>query len=175
MVRSLFHLYPNDFVEDVFTLDYDLLRKNGFEALIFDIDNTLVPHGADVSDKVVSLFKKLQTLGFKTLLLSNNSHERVSGFSQPLDTLFISDANKPSADAFNKAVEMLEIDRNRVVVIGDTTFTDIAGANRAHLKSILVRYIGYYENGKKGKKRFLEKILLKMRPLLSRKRSILQP
>ena len=46
------------------------------------------------------------------------------------------------------------------MVVGDQLFTDILGANRAGLESILVKYIGYYKKEKKGIRRNLEKVLL---------------
>lgn len=55
---------------------------------------------------------------------------------------------------------MLEVKPSEVIVIGDQLFTDIFGANRAGLASILVKYIGYYKKEKKGIRRNLEKVVL---------------
>ena len=66
---------PDKYVEDVFSIDYEDLYRQGFRGLIFDIDNTLVPHGADSDSKIDKLFQDIHSLGFKTLLLSNNSRE----------------------------------------------------------------------------------------------------
>jgi len=152
--------YPCDYVEDVFSIDYEALYKKGFRGLIFDIDNTLVPHGADSTPQVNLLFEKLHSMGFSTLLLSNNNEERILRFKTAIDTQYIEESGKPHPAAFRKAVEMLGLQRNEVVVIGDQLFTDIFGANRAGLSSILVKYIGYYKKEKKGVRRNLEKVLL---------------
>ena len=37
-------LYPYEYVDSVFSIDFDELYKNGYRGLIFDIDNTLVHH-----------------------------------------------------------------------------------------------------------------------------------
>ena len=152
--------YPYEYVEDVFSIDYKALYEKGFRGLIFDIDNTLVPHGADSTEEIDKLFMHIHETGLKTLLLSNNSEARVKRFKENIDTLFIYDANKPEPDAFRQAVVMLGIKDEEAIVIGDQTFTDIYGANMSGLASILVKYIGYYKKEKKGIRRNIEKVIL---------------
>jgi HAD superfamily phosphatase (TIGR01668 family) len=155
-------LYPYEYVESVFTIDYRKLYNKGYRGIIFDIDNTLVPHGADSTEKVDSLFHDIQHLGFQTLILSNNTKERILRFLKNIDSLYICDAQKPHTDNYIKAVEMLNIPKDKIVYVGDQVFTDIYGANRCGIANILVKYIGYYDSGKIGKLRTLEKFILKM-------------
>lgn len=152
--------YPSYYVEDVFSIDYEKLMTMGYKALIFDIDNTLVPHGADSTNAVDELFAKFNDMGMKTLLLSNNNQARIERFKKSFHTLYIEEAGKPHPQCYHMAVEMLEVKPNEVMVVGDQLFTDILGANRAGLESILVKYIGYYKKEKKGIWRNLEKVLL---------------
>ena len=155
-------LYPYQYVESVFSIDYNELYKKGYKAIIFDIDNTLVPHGKDSTKQVDKLFKTIQNVGFKTLLSSNNTEERVKGFLKNINSLYICDAEKPKVENYLKAIEMLNVKKEEVIYVGDQIFTDIYGANKSDIASILVKYIGYYENGKKGIKRNIEKIVLKL-------------
>lgn len=154
--------YPYEYLEDVFTIDYQALRDKGFKGLIFDIDNTLVPHGADSTEQVDELFATLHSMRFSTLLLSNNNRQRIERFNVNINSLYIEEAGKPHPASYLKAVEMMGLSANEVVVIGDQLFTDIFGANRAHLASILVKYIGFYKKEKKGIRRNLEKVVLKL-------------
>ena len=55
---------------------------------------------------------------------------------------------------------MLELNKNEVVVVGDQIFTDIFGANRSGISSILVKYLRKSESEKIGKKRRVEKFIL---------------
>ena len=55
-------LFPDAYANSVFSIDYPILWKMGFRALIFDIDNTLVHHGADSTPKVDAFFAELQNL-----------------------------------------------------------------------------------------------------------------
>lgn len=165
--------YPNDYAEDVFSIDYQLLYNRGFRGLIFDIDNTLVPHGAPIEKKIIDLFNRLRAIGFKMLLLSNNGRERVESFNSQLHAEYIHDAGKPSPECFVKAAQLLSLQKKQLIMIGDTVFTDIVGASKAGIASILVKYIGYYSKGKKGLKRRLEKYILKLN-FIFKKRSLLK-
>ncbi len=42
--------YPTEYVESSYEIDYEKLYKVGYRGIIFDIDNTLVEHGADASN-----------------------------------------------------------------------------------------------------------------------------
>ena len=155
-------LYPYKYVESVFSINYQKLYQIGYRGIIFDIDNTLVPHGKDSTTEVDNLFQTLHTIGFKTLLLSNNNEERVKKFLKNIDSEYICDAEKPNIGGYIKAVDMLKLKKKEVVYIGDQIFTDILVANKAGIDNILVKYIGFYENDKKGIKRNLEKIILNL-------------
>ena len=155
-------LYPYEYVESVFTIDYNKLYNNGYRGLIFDIDNTLVPHGEDSTPQIDELFKKIQKMGFKTFLLSDNGKERIKNFLKNIDCSYIDNANKPNPDNYLKAVKLMGIDKNKVIYIGDQIFKDIVGANKSGIANILVKYIGYYDKQKIGIRRHLEKIILKL-------------
>jgi vancomycin resistance protein VanW len=155
--------YPYEYVESVFTIDYNKLYEKGYRGLIFDIDNTLVPHGEDSTKEVDELFKKIQNIGFKTFLLSNNGKERINRFLRNIDSCsYIDNADKPKPDNYLKAIEMMKLKKEEAVFIGDQTFTDILGANKAGIANILVKYIGYYTEQKIGIRRNIEKIILKL-------------
>lgn len=152
--------YPHEYVKSVFLIDYQKLYQKGFRGIIFDIDNTLVHHGDDSTPEIDALFYKIQSLGLKTLLLSNNDRERVERFIKNIDTLYICDADKPNPQNYLKAVKLLDIKKEEAVVIGDQVFTDILGANRCGLASILVKFIRQDNEKWIGKRRYLEYAVL---------------
>ena len=39
-------LYPGEYIDSTYHIDFDKLYNEGYRGIIFDIDNTLVPHGA---------------------------------------------------------------------------------------------------------------------------------
>ena len=38
-------LYPDEYLDSTYTIDFKKLYKDGYRGILFDIDNTLVPHG----------------------------------------------------------------------------------------------------------------------------------
>lgn len=153
--------YPYAYVESVFAIDYSKLHRLGYRGIIFDIDNTLVYHGENSNKEIDALFQIIQKIGLKTLLLSNNSEKRIKSFLTNIKSLYIANAGKPKVDNYFKAVDMLDIKKEEVVVIGDQIFTDIYGANKSGMANILVKYMRRENEIKAGKKRALEKVILK--------------
>ncbi len=154
--------YPYEYVDSVFCIDYNKLYEKGYRGIIFDIDNTLVHHGDDSTEQIDELFKTIQNIGFKTLLLSNNNEERVKRFLKNIDSLYICDAGKPKVTNYLKAVEMMNISKKQTLFIGDQVFTDIFGANKSGIASILVKFIRVNGETKIGKRRQLENLILKI-------------
>jgi len=154
-------LFPHEYVGSVFDIDYKKVFDMGYRGILFDIDNTLVPHGSDSTEKVDDLLRRIQSMGFKILLLSNNSEERIVRFLANIDALYIHDAQKPDLANYLKAIEMLQVRKEEALCIGDQVFTDIYGANKCGIDNILVAYIRAADETKIGIRRNLEKIVLK--------------
>ena len=43
--------YPGEYVDSTYEIDFDALYREGYRGIIFDIDNTLVPHGAPADER----------------------------------------------------------------------------------------------------------------------------
>ncbi|MBR4309377.1 MAG: YqeG family HAD IIIA-type phosphatase [Oscillospiraceae bacterium] len=153
-------LYPYEYAQSVFSIDYAKLYSLGIRGLIFDIDNTLVLHGKDSNSEVDTLFRDLHQMGFKTLLLSNNGEERITRFNREIRTLYISNSKKPRPKNFLRALCLMELEKQQVIFIGDQLFTDILGANLSGLKSILVKFLHRPEETNFGKRRAAENFIL---------------
>ena len=133
--------YPSECKDSVYDIDFNKMYEKGYRSVIFDVDNTLVPHGAPADDKAIAFFKKLHEIGYKTLLLSNNKEYRVKSFAEAVDALYIYKANKPSKAGYLAAMERMGTNRNNTIFVGDQIFTDIWGANNAAIHSILTKPI----------------------------------
>ena len=153
-------LFPGAYANSVFHIDYPKLYQMGYRGILFDIDNTLVHHGDDATPEVEELFQALHKLGFTTLLLSNNGEGRVRRFIKNIDTLFICNADKPKNGGYQRALDMMQLRRSEALCIGDQIFTDILGANRSRIDSILVHYIAVPGERKIGIRRRLEQVIL---------------
>lgn len=133
---------PKAILKRVQDIDLEGLKKEGYKGLIFDIDNTLIPYD-DRSLKPwhKELVKQLKALGLKTMLLTNNHHKDVHEFAKSIGLQVITSANKPLKKGFLRALEILQLDAQEVVMVGDQFMTDLYGASRVNIATILVRPI----------------------------------
>jgi HAD superfamily phosphatase (TIGR01668 family) len=152
--------YPKRTADSSYDIDYEKLYKEGYRGIIYDIDNTLVEHGADASPRAIELFTRLKKIGFQTCLLSNNSEARVSRFNRQIGTKYIYKANKPFTKNYIKATKIMGTKISNTVFIGDQLFTDVYGANCINMMTYLVKPIGPKEEIQIVFKRKLERIVL---------------
>ena len=136
------------------------MYEEGYRGVIFDIDNTLVPHGAPADIRAQKLFAHLKELGFESCLLSNNKEPRVKMFNEEIKTHYIYDAHKPSIKNYQKAMEIMGTDLKSTLFVGDQLFTDVWGAKRTGIRNILVKPIHPKEEIQIVLKRRLEWIVL---------------
>ena len=152
--------FPDAIQESTYEIDFEALQRQCIKGVLFDIDNTLVEHGADATPRAIALFRKLEQLGIKSCLISNNKEERVLRFNKEIGTKYIYDAHKPSGKNYRKAMELMGTDLSNTIFVGDQLFTDVFGAKRIGMRNILVRPIDPKEEIQIVLKRYLEKIVL---------------
>ena len=152
--------YPGNYVDSAYEIPYEKLYERGYRGIIFDVDNTLVPHGAPADARAIELFERLRAIGFSTSILSNNKEPRVSPFADKVGSPYIFKGGKPSRKGYERAMERMKTDRDTTLFVGDQLFTDVWGANRTGLYSILVKPINPKEEIQIVLKRYLEAVVL---------------
>ena len=162
--------YPEDYVDSAYEIPYEELYKKGYRGIVFDVDNTLVEHGAPVTERAIALFERLRKTGYDTCIISNNKEPRVRPLAEAVHSKYVSDAKKPSPKNYIKAMECMKTDVNTTFFVGDQLFTDVWGANRAGMMTILVKPIDKHEEIQIVLKRYLEKIVLHFYKKQERKR-----
>ena len=156
------NLYPRDYIESTYVIDFAKLYEQGYRGVIFDVDNTLVPHNAPADARAKALFKELHDLGFQALLLSNNKEPRVKTFKEDVEHCsYIYKAHKPSPAGYKKAMEQMGTDVTNTIFVGDQILTDVWGANRAGIRSVMVKPVKkWHEEIQIIIKRFIEAVIL---------------
>lgn len=135
-------LFPNDYFKSVVEITYEYLNKNNINALILDVDNTLIDYDKNLSQDIVKWSKDLKNNDIKMIIVSNsNQKEKVKNVADKLEIDFIYFAAKPFKRGFKKAQKKLGINNENIAAVGDQIFTDIIGANRMNMYSILVEPI----------------------------------
>ena len=152
--------YPDNEINSTYEIDFAGLFQKGYRGVIFDVDNTLVPHGAPADERAIDFFEKLREIGFQTMLLSNNKEPRVKMFADAVDSGYIFKAGKPGREGYRKAMERMGTKEQTTVFVGDQLFTDVWGAKRTGIITYLVKPIHPAEEIQIVLKRYLEKIVL---------------
>ncbi len=152
--------YPDHRISSAYKIPYEKLYRRGFRGLIFDIDNTLVPHGAPADQRARDLFVRLEQIGFSCCLLSNNRRGRVDMFNKDIGVYSIAMAAKPAKSGYLKAMQLMGTNKDNTVFIGDQLFTDIWGAKRTGILSILTDPINPREEIQIILKRRIEAVVL---------------
>ena len=152
--------FPDEYMASTYVIPFEKLYEEGYRGVIFDIDNTLVPHGAPADERAEKLFRRLKEIGFESCLISNNQEARVKMFNRNIGTKYIYNAHKPSTKNYIRAMEMMGTDRSNTVFVGDQLFTDVWGAKRAGIHNILVKPIHPKEEIQIVLKRYQEKVVL---------------
>jgi len=133
-------LYPDYYYDSVFQIPYDELWKKNIRGLIFDIDNTLTPFDqAEPHAKVVALMRRLQKMGFRVCLVTNNTRRRLNAFNKSLALDGISSAAKPLSRGIKSAMQKMGTHPPRTAIIGDQLLTDVWGGKNARITTIMVK------------------------------------
>lgn len=135
-------LYPKLYVDNVKEITFELLQENSIKGLILDVDNTLIDYYKNMPAGVGKWCEDLKNKGIKFCIASNsNKKEKVKEVSQKLKIPYIYFAKKPLKMGLNKAKNIMGLKAKEVAVVGDQIFTDVLGANRCKMFSILVNPI----------------------------------
>ena len=135
-------LFPKEEFSSTYDVPLDRYFSDGVRGVIFDIDNTLVLHDEPADQRSIELFTRLHNSGFTTCIVSNNGFERVRSFAKATGSDFVENAGKPGTKGYIKALESMNLPKDKVIAIGDQILTDIWGANNAEIYSVLVRPLG---------------------------------
>lgn len=154
-------LYPNEYLNSVKDISIELLEKNNIKGLILDVDNTLINLDRKMPAGVSDWAKDLKNKGIKICILSNsNKIEKVSAVAKIIGVPYIFFGKKPLKAGFLRAKEILKLDNKNIAVVGDQIFTDIVGANRCNMFSILVKPIEEKDYLLTKIKRPIEKLII---------------
>ncbi len=166
-------LKPDWQLHSVFDIDLEQLRAMGRMSLIFDLDNTLTGWNSyTVSPETEAWFKALKEQSFQALILSNNHRERIAAVANRLKVPFVERAGKPKKRGYLQAAARLGVAPAQAVMVGDQIFTDVFGANRAGLFTILVDPLAKKEYWGTKISRFFEKTVMGRRPTASSQHSV---
>jgi len=135
-------LYPKAHFNNVREITIEFLRENQINALILDVDNTLIDYDKNLSEETIQWAENLKQEGIKLYILSNsNKKEKVKTVAEKLKLEYEYFGKKPLKTGFRKVQKKLQEKSENIGVVGDQIFTDVLGGNRCKMFSILVEPI----------------------------------
>ena len=133
-------IYPKIYLENTTKITEQLLKENDIKGIILDVDNTLIYYNKELLVGVDKWCEELKNKGIQFCIVSNNSKkEKVKKVADRLNIKYISLAMKPMKRGLKKAQKAMNLDAKNIAVVGDQIFTDVVGANRLGMFSILVK------------------------------------
>ena len=153
---------PNARLNNVLEITDEFLKKNNLEAIITDVDNTLMDYDGNILEGISEWIEHLQESKIKICILTNTKRpNNAKKMSEMLNNIpYVYFGKKPLKSGFRKAKKILGIEKNeKIAVVGDQLMTDILGANRNNMFSILVKPLGKNEILPTRINRIIEKIL----------------
>ena len=155
-------LTPDYYYESVFVIPYKELWEKNIRGLIFDLDNTLTPfHEKLPPAKIVALMKRLEKMGFKICLLTNNTTNRLNRFNEGMKLNGIANGLKPFTRGIRKAMDVMGTNRQQTVIIGDQLLSDVWAGKNAGICTILVKPITEKDFFFVRFKRHIERVMLR--------------
>ena len=139
------------------------LKEQKIEALLLDIDNTLVTYEDPVpTEDVMKWLLEMKEGGIKLAFVSNNSDpSRVEKFNENLGFFSVCRAKKPLPSGFRRALASMSVQAENAASVGDQIFTDVWGAKSIGAYAFLVPPIKDKTTLFFRAKRFLERPIIK--------------
>ena len=131
-------LTPKMYYPNIYEIDYKKLKELGIKCLLFDFDNTCMGYkDKNLSNELITLFKKLKKMGFFIIIFSNARNKRLNQFKE-INIDYNSLSKKPLQIEFKKILTKYNYKKEELCIIGDQIFTDILGGNRFKIQTCLV-------------------------------------
>lgn len=155
-------IYPKLYIDNVTNISMEILKQNNIKGLLLDVDNTLIDFNKNLLKDVEIWINTMKQNRIKLCILSNSDKkEKVEMVAKKLDIPYIYFGMKPLRNGFKKGKSILNLETENIAVVGDQIFTDIIGANRCKMFSILVKPINEKDIFITKIKRPLENLIIK--------------
>ncbi|MBI2844418.1 MAG: YqeG family HAD IIIA-type phosphatase [Armatimonadetes bacterium] len=146
-LRLLDLLCPRLYAESLAGVDLDALAERGIEAILLDLDNTILPwRDSEVPEESAKWVREALDRGMRLCIASNTRNpRRLKLVAGKLGIPCLDKIAKPRRKGLRQAIHIVGSDASRTAVIGDQIFTDILGGNRLRMFTILVRPMHHRE------------------------------
>jgi uncharacterized protein len=143
-------------------IPFEELVRDGKRAVLFDLENTLIPPGGPFTEHGRVVVAKARAAGLAVGVVSNASASWVRHELEREGIPYVAPAGKPGRAAFERGCALVGTALPESVYVGDQVITDVLGAQRAGLLAILVDQLQPQENLSARFQRLVTRILLRV-------------
>ena len=133
---------PDIKIENVKKLDEKMIEKlkeeYRIEGIILDVDDTIRKNMDKIPQCNQEWIEKIKGQ-LKIIIVSNGKDPSIKKFLEERGIDYIDFAWKPLKKNFIKACEKMDVNPEKVLVVGDSLFDDIYGGKRNKMKTALVK------------------------------------
>lgn len=147
-ILSLTHYALSKFIKPDITLDTvtnlnkeefeKIISNYGIEGVILDVDETLRKQMKNIPKCNQEWIEDLRGK-IKIIILSNGIDKKIENYFNKIGVDYIGFARKPLKKNFLKACQKMDLPPDKVLVIGNSLFSDIYGGKRINMKTALVK------------------------------------
>jgi len=137
-----FSLLPTMRTRELTDLTPEFLYKKDIRLLMLDFDNTIVPYTTDVPTQKMQRWLEMMTeYDIQLCVVSNSKKDRVQIFCEKYGINCITHAGKPGTKGIKACLYHYGVPEEFAALVGDQIYTDVLAANRAGVRSVLVKSI----------------------------------
>ncbi len=116
----------------------DLIGQ-GISLLMLDFDNTIIPYTTnEPTEEMKYWLQAAKASQLQICVVSNSKNGRVLDFCKKYDIPCVTRAKKPGTKGIKACMTRFDRKPGECALVGDQIYTDVLGANRAGITSILV-------------------------------------
>lgn len=116
----------------------ELRTKRGIEGVILDLDETLRTQMQEIPPCNQEWLDMIKSK-IKVIIVSNGVDKNAEEFFRLKGIDYIGFAGKPLKKNFLRACKMMNLNPEKVLVVGDDLFSDIYGGKRNNMPTVLVQ------------------------------------
>lgn len=153
---------PDVYSKSIFDVNYKKLKEKGIKCILLDLDNTIAPVNIEKPDnKMKKFLYELKEKGFHLIIMSNSPKKRIEPFKNELELDAAAFSMKPRKAKYQKILKTFGYKPEEVAAIGDQLLTDVLGANRMQITSILVNPMSKKDGISTNLNRIIERMIIK--------------
>lgn len=160
---------PHYVVRSVHDVDYDALLRQGVQAILYDLENTLCRWRVwELDPPVWALLSRLAEQRVRLSVLTNaripSTHPLVRALRER-EIALVDLARKPLQQGFRVALDRLHVHPYQAAMVGDQLLTDVLGGRRAGMITVLVDPLSTKESLPTRLNRRIERLLGRPAPI----------